>query len=719
MRKPLLTPSPTTRLLFGFLVCLSLPARSDAQGIGFRQLTSTFPVAVQRGTEATVQVRSTFTLDGAHTALFRKPGAESGIRMTYAETEPIAAPRVEEKSVGTPFRFRVEVPADQEPGVYEYRLATKQAVSSVSHLLITDYPVILEQENENGTPALAQTVAVPAAICGVCADFEDLDCYRFTGAAGQELTLQVYAQRVTEGIHDMAARIGIHLMDSMLTLIGPDGSVVASNNDYVGGDSLITCTLPESGEYVVEVRDYRYAGDPRYTYCVEISDGPFVLEVFPAAVQQGTTAQAQVIGHGLGGLERTDLDSLKDAPVGWKNQRFDSPRGVTNPAPVLVTAYPNITAPSGSRAADAVTPISFPVGVNGRLERQGEIHSFEFTAHNDDYFRFEMITPGRGLPLDGVIEIHDAEGKKLAEADDGPHTKNPTLHFKAPADGKYVVAVRDLHQRGGERFTYHLRAERSGPDFEIDGEYYYAMLAPGTQTIWFARIKRLNGFDGPVEMRVEDLPDGVTCTPVTVAPGVDQCGLIFSAANDAKIGATLARVRGEAKLAGPDGATRTVVRYGRVTCEQRRAGASLLHRWPIDTQIVGVTDPLDVLEVDATPREITLKPGEKAEIKVRIRRNENYTDLVMLDMAFTFGSRTFGVQLPPGITMSTDSKTRLAGEMLEGVIVLEASADAKAIERLPIAVLARAPVTYSIMTNYASKPVHLTIRREEQESTNK
>ncbi len=721
------------RVLFCVVaVGLLASAQVCRAGVGFRQLTSMFPVAVQRGTQATVRLRSNYTLDETHTVLFYKRGTQSGIKMTLAETKPIAAlPDGTRSSAGTPFRFHVQVPANQDPGVYELRVATKKAVSSVSHLLVTDFPVIEEQEQDNGTAATAQPISVPAAVCGVCERFEDVDYYRFTGKAGQELTIQIYAQRVTEGIYDMAVRIGVQLMDSTLVLSGPRGQVVARNNNFLGGDSLLSCKLSESGEYILKVYDYRYAGDPRYTYCVEISDRPFVHAVFPAAVQRGTTTQVKVKGHGLGGLEQATISTTADEPLGWKNVRLETPAGTTNLVSVLVSPYRNIVAPKGHGTIETATPVSLPVGINGWISEPQETHYFVFEALKGRDYRFEIESPHRGLPLDSVIEIYSAAGQMLVEADDGTllgnpstqisvRTKDAKLSFQAPADGEYFLAVRDLHDRGGERFCYHLRAESSRPDFEVYGEYYYAMLAPGTQSIWFARIQRTGGFNGPVKMSVEGLPQGVTLTPVTVPAGMDHCGLILSAAANAKLGASLAHVCGRAQLSGADGNPYNAVRYGRITCEQRRAGASMLERWPIQTQIVGITEPLDVTNVEVTSREITLRPGEKTEIKVRIARNQEFRGLVVLDMAFTFGrsgTPTFGHQLPPGVTMSKTSKTRLADKELEGIIVLQAASDALPVNRLPIAAMARVSVPESSMTtDYASEPVFLTVLAADKSS---
>ena len=408
-------------------------------------------------------------------------------------------------------------------------------------------------------------------------------------------------------------------------------------------------------------------------------------------------------------MERSVIYSNAEEELGWKTLRLETPNGPTNPIPVLVSPYPNLVTSKDNRSIATASPITLPVGINGRFFEPDEVHYFAFDATAGNFYRFAIESPHRGLPLDSVIEIYNDAGELLAEADDGFQTKDARLLFKAPTDGRYYLAVKDLHGRIGPRFVYHLRAEPAGPDFEVRGEYDYAMLAPGTSTIWFARVERLAGFEGAVEMDIEGLPEGVSVTPVTLAKGMDQCGLILTASPEAKLGASLARVRGKTLIAGADGTLQEVIRYGHVTCEQRRAGASLLARWPIHTQVVGLTNPLDVLKVEATPTELTLKPGEKVEIKVRVQRNEGYNELIMLDTAFTFGRRTFGEQLPPGVSMSKSSKVRLTGDMAEGTIVLEASPEALPIERLPFAALARVPVTYSIMANYASSPIFLTI----------
>ena len=701
--------------------------------ISFRQLTRTHPIAVQRGTAATVEVSSHFTLNGSHSAFFSPPGPQ----MEFAESTD--APDVwkdpAELDLGTAFHFRVSVPESQLPGVHEFRIATVQSVSSVGHLLITDYPIAVEDGSDNDQPAGAQAVALPVAVCGMIDRFEDVDCFRIRGEAGQDLVCQIYAQRVTCAIHCMAVRYPkIHLMDAMLTLLGPDGKLVSLNDNHFGGDSLLHCRLPTSGDYVLQVRDTRYAGDPRYVYCVELSQDPVALGTIPMGVQQGKSAAIEPVlsfpataAAATGNVAASGTAAASEtipgggaffpehAPgvtPGWQVVRAFSAGRPLNPVWLRVSPYPESVGIVDDRGSGEAVPMAVPGGITGRLMAPNQVHRYLFEGKHDCWYRFEVQSQQRGFAVDSVLAVYDGTGKSLTVSDDGYYTKDATLNFQAPADGQYTLSVRDLNGRSGEHFVYHLTAEQSGPDFEIHGEYYYGMLAPGGQAIWFVSLRRLNGFDGPVKMEVEGLPQGVSFTPVTIPSGMSACSLIFTAAPDAPVNAALVRVTGRATLPRPGGLPLEAVREAHVTCELRRAGASAFSRAPIRTQLLAVTQPLDVTNVTAEPAELTLRRGQKAEIRVRIERNPAYTDQVLLDLAFSFHSRKYGEQLPPGVTMSPASTTKLTGSELEATVILEASPDALCVDRLPIAVLARVPITYSIMTNYASNPVLLTVSAE-------
>lgn len=691
---------------------IAWPSAAPA-GVGFRQLLNVHPVAVQRGTEQQVQLRCNFTLDNTYAAFFDRPG----IQMTYAETEPIEAPRKKRAHVGTPFRFDVRVPDDQPTGLYELRVATNQAVSSVSHLLVTDYPVVVESEDDNNQPEQAQSVSVPSAVCGVCDRTEDVDCFRFTGTAGQRITAQVYAQRVTERIHIMLVKHPVYHMNPILTLFGPSGQVVAENDNYYGGDPFLHTDLPEDGDYVLQIRDVRYAGSPKFSYCLELSERPFLKAMFPLAVQTGSSIPATPVGFGFDSTSPITISAGADEEPGWKPVRYEYDDQQTNEVSVLTSPHAQHVAGQGSDTIESALEIQVPCGVSGRVAVPDGAQYFGFDAIKGHRYSFEVEAFRHGLPLDPVIEVLDSNGKLLAEVDDtrgSPFAgfwvnKDGILRFAAPADGRFYVSVRDLNGRGGDHFVYYLRALPDGPDFELYGEYYYAMLAPGTRMMWYARINRLNGFDGPVTLGIDGLPEGVTMTPTTIPAGMNDCAVILSADESAPINAGLVRIFGTAMVSRDGEAEEEITRYGNVTCELQQGGGSAQIRWPCATQIVGVTEPLDLVSVEATPSEINLEPGGRAEIQVKITRREGTSDPATLAMSHMYYTNSCGDQLPPGVTLSSDSRTQLKADESEATIILEATKDALPVENLPIAVMVRVYVTYNISTNYASTPVSLSV----------
>lgn len=686
-----------------FLLCalLTFVPSVALAAVGFRQLTTAYPCAVQVGTKAEIQLRSNFTLDGTYASFF----VPAGPAMRLLETKSIEAPLTRRGGVGVPFKFEVSVPSGQMPGLHEFRVATPQAVSSVAHLLVTEYPVVRETTKENGSRDLAQPVEVPSAVCGVCDPAEDVDSYRFSGRAGESLAFQIYAQRITQAVHDMVGRSGYH-MDPILTLLSPTGQIVAMNDNYFGGDALLTAKLPQDGDYVLTVRDTRYGGDLRYSYCVEISRGLPAVAVFPLVFERGKPTDVEVLSVGGESLGSTKLTPAKDAEPGTVRDKLLVAGVATNAVDYAVSEVPQSTHVKAGTREEAVA-LKLPCGVNGRLSAAGDEHWFSFTAKKDETFFIEAASRRFRLPLDVVLEIYNQQGKSLAEADDQQLSPDAKQHFRAPADGRYFVRIRDLHGRGGPEFLYHLRAEPSGPDFELTGKLYYAMVGPGSRALWFINATRLNGFTGPIELRVEGLPAGVRQVPTAIPAGMNYAPIILEGDAKAKVGASLVKIVGRAKIETSAG-TKELVHDATVTCELQSQGGSQGH-WPVQTSIVGVAEGLDLRKVEASPKELTLTPGAKAEIEVTIERNPNYKDPVGLEFTWQYFGSKLGEQLPPGVTLGKASTTRLSGNTLKGKLILEASKDALAVDKYPIAVMAGVSVSFSIDTKYASSPIYLTI----------
>src|SRR5207237_9875126 len=129
--------------------------------------------------------------------------------------------------------------------------------------------------------------------------------------------------------------------------------------------------------------------------------------------------------------------------------------------------------------------------------------------------------------LDSVLEVMTPSGKVLASNDDAVG-KDSSLVFAAPADGDYVLRIRDLNSKGGDNFVYTIEADWAVPDFPLRCDPDKAMIGPGSSTAWYVHVNRLHGFTRPVTIDVKGLPAAVSASPLTTPADVKERGVVLA-----------------------------------------------------------------------------------------------------------------------------------------------------------------------------------------------
>ena len=112
------------------------------------------------------------------------------------------------------------------------------------------------------------------------------------------------------------------------------------------------------------------------------------------------------------------------------------------------------------RSAPQILP-ALPVTVSGRLWKNEEVDRYKFTAAKAGPVTCELTARRLGSNFNGVIEVYDAKGTKVAEAVD-TEGNDPALTFPATAGAEYTVAIRDIDHAGDRSYTYRLEV-RAGP----------------------------------------------------------------------------------------------------------------------------------------------------------------------------------------------------------------------------------------------------------------
>ena len=668
----------------------------------YPMITHAYPVAIQRGKTSEVTVEGQQNFIDAYKVLVEGEGVTGEV----VKAEPPKA-QAGQKPMVKSVKVKFTVAADALPGVREFRLATALSVSSVGQIVVVDDPVIVETPNNNSI-AKATPVQVPGVACGIIKAVEEVDYYKFHVDAGQLITFEVQCARIQDKIHDLQKHA-----DPLLTLLDGNGKELASNDDFYFADPMFNYRFEQSGDYFLSLRDAKYDGDPRWVYALLITNKPYASHVFPMAAAPGQTLNVEPIGSAKAVQASVPVTIPTNAEPGIRSVPLAIGDQHTNPVAMLVTKLPLVMEQEPNDTPDKANRIPVPCCINGRIGKAGDLDHFVFTAKKGEAIRFEVKARRFATEfmsgLDACIDVLDAKGNILASGDDiSPAIKDAAVVFNPPADGDFVLRIRDLLNKGGDHFVYAIEAEPVAPDFTIRCDCDKAMIGPGSAMPWYVQVTRLNGFAGSVTVEVTGLPKGVTANPLVIPASMTQGLLVLTAAPDAPPDAVNVQVSGKATLKTADGKKVSLAHIATPNEEIYFPGGGR-GRFDVRMHTVAVTDKSDVEIVEVTPKEITLKPGQEVKIDVKLKRRADFKGDVTLDVKLRHLGTVFGDPLPPGVTMEEGKSKTLIGKGSEGHVILKVATNATAVERVPISVVANVSINFVVKVGYSSEPIWLTV----------
>jgi pimeloyl-ACP methyl ester carboxylesterase len=154
----------------------------------------------------------------------------------------------------------------------------RQAPSPLLEGPSDEHPFVfyLERETPIDSP-IANAQAMPASLVkgdnlGEIAVGE-ADVWTYAGTAGEVLSMQLKADRPA-GNATTEQRLEFGLLDTLLVVRAPDGSLLAANDDTNDTDTdstLRDVVLPEDGEYQIEVRSWGSQSAGAYTLLIDSS----------------------------------------------------------------------------------------------------------------------------------------------------------------------------------------------------------------------------------------------------------------------------------------------------------------------------------------------------------------------------------------------------------------------------------------------------------------
>lgn len=469
-------------------------------------------------------------------------GTNLEVTITGENTEDVSellfsTPKITAKAVaGVANKFAVSIAADAPAGVYDARVISRLGVSSARAFSVGRLPEVTRSK-ANNTVETAMPLPV-GTICNATMTKRAVDFYSFQGVKGKRVAVD-------------CAAIGI---DSRLTpvLILADAKGGDLKVNRTGG--VIDFTPPVDGTYVIKVSDLTYQGGERFFYRLALQE---VAGNGPAPRQP----QTQTV-----------------SAMSWP------------PAGLAEAARMHETEPN-NKPAEA-QKITLPCDIAGSFFPAADVDTYEFAAKKGEVWWVEVASERLGLNTDAFVLVQqvkkDGDKEKLADVAelydiappmkvtsngysyDGPpyDAGSPDVNgkFEVKEDGTYRLQIRDLF--GGTRSdannVYRLIVRQATPDYSLAAWAVHMTLRNGDRAAlskpmalragetraFEVVVLRRDGFDGEIEIGMDNLPPGVSATGLKIAKGKPYGHLILTASGDAKRGFSLAKIVGKATING-------------------------------------------------------------------------------------------------------------------------------------------------------------------------
>jgi hypothetical protein len=440
-----------------------------------------------------------------------------------------STPKVTAKPIaGAANKFAVSIAPDAPVGVYDARVLSRLGVSSVRAFSVNKLPEVVRTKANN---TVETAMALPVGtICNATMTKRAVDFYSFQGVKGQAIAID-------------CAAVGI---DSRLTpvLILADGKGADIKVNRKGG--IIDFTPPADGAYIIKVSDLTYQGGERHFYRLALQNSP--------AQPQPQTATV--------------------SSMSWP------PEGLAATAPAKETEPNNKDAQK----------IALPCDIAGAFYPAADVDTFEFTAKKGETWWVEVASERLGLNTDPFVLVQQVKDGKFTDVAelydiappmkttsngysyDGPpyDAGSPDVmgKFEIKEDGTYRLQVRDLF--GGTRTDanniYRLIVRQAMPDFALAAWAVHMTLRNGDRAslskpmslrlgdsrAFEVAVQRRDGFDGEIEITMENLPPGVSAAGLKIGKGKPYGHLILTADEKAPRGFSLAKIIGKAVIGGKE-----------------------------------------------------------------------------------------------------------------------------------------------------------------------
>ncbi len=689
-------------LPLALLVCAVSSARAQLPAVTLSALN---PSGGQSGTTFDVMLTGIADGEGVDRLLFSHPGIKA-----VAAMQP--SPLFPGKMEPTANKFSVTIAADVPPGLYDVRAAGTFGVSNPRAFAVDQWKEIVEPAG-NQTADKAAAMEVGSVMNAVAAANAE-DWFRFSAKKGSRVIIDVLGQRLDSKIDatlvlydaslkELARNRDANRRDPLIDLMVPaDGDYLIKVYDFTYGGGV----------------DYGYRLAVHQGPYVDFVFPPVVqagvknkITVYGRNLPGGKPAEGvAVMGRQLEKMEfevnvpadepldRRATPSLVQASevfIDGREFHLKTSAGRSNSVLLGYATEPVVVEQEPNEGTDKNQAITVPCEIVGQFAKRGDLDAYEFSAKKGDLLSIEVVSQRMGFKADPAVLVQQgntsADGKvtwgDIKELDDEAKnvggtvidaaTNDLTHNFTAPIDGKFRVVVRDLYgdSRSDPRLIYRLIVRKPRPDFRLavfanayagfkdngNGNAYKPIgtfLRAGETGIVTIMAERRDGYTGPILVRAEGLPAGVTAQETVIAAGQDTAGLSIDVAENAAAWCGAVKIMGRAQIDGKEisHAARSVV-ITAPGAPKKAAGARMAQEV---TLCIGGAEKLPVTVQLGDGKLVEQVKGTKLELPIKVTRRGDFKDALTLTV----------LGLPPNVKAGNIT---IAANAKEGKVALESS----------------------------------------------
>jgi hypothetical protein len=421
--------------------------------------------------------------------------------------------------------FHVTNTGQATPGIVEVRSLGRFGMSNPRRFLLSQLPVFRPTGDRSSTATAANlepSIVISDRLQPLKSNF-----FRLTIEGPKIFSCAAYCKQI-----DSPADLLIRLWDG-------NGQLLRAGRSLGIWPAEISWKHAEeqSREYFVEISDILGRGGPEFNYLLESSLSSAKSEDSPEPRPEELS---------LNRLLRPTLDSP------FSKERFLQP---------LAIDWIQAREKSTWQELPAEPVNEFPVRLRGDLSESRTVH---FDGQKGQTLVFDVVSAMLDQLTDPAIVIYksqDADQAQagpdgltlIAEQDDGPYLGtaavrvrrlDPHLVWTVPETGRYSLVI--LDNQSGDRPTdsrgFFMEIRSPQPSFSLIAYRVFPSNDPTTSRPWgtnlmtsgteqvHVTVARQDGFNGPVELRAQGLPDALKCHPVIVPAGVTEADLVIQAA---------------------------------------------------------------------------------------------------------------------------------------------------------------------------------------------